>query len=200
MKRFADKPYFTYSAFAAFDSGIQVKCPKCHGMGVVTADNDAAHFRCTSCGYLADKERTIYRFDVHNQCAGCGRYYRVDIEDEAKQQFPVLQVACPYCGKKMQGTVHKTAMPYQSIGEINQGREPFFNLELWFLTSFQGKPVWAVSREHLAYLIDYLEADLRERPAETLALRTQSDHLPTFMKTAKNRERIVKALKKLQQR
>ncbi len=28
---------------------------------------------------------------------------------------------------------------------------------------------------------------------------TQADHLPTFMKTAKNRERIVKLLKKLQE-
>ena len=29
--------------------------------------------------------------------------------------------------------------------------------------------------------------------------KTQADHLPTFMKTAKNRERIVKLLKKLQE-
>lgn len=199
MKRFADKPYFTYNAFEAFASGIQVKCPKCQGIGIVTADDDFAHFRCTSCGYLADKDRTVYRYDVHNQCTNCGRYYRVDIEDEAKRQFPVLQVECPYCGEKAQGKVHRTAMPYNYIGEISQGREPFFNLELWFLTAFQGKPVWAVNGEHLAYLIEYLEADLREHPAETPGLRTQADHLPTFMKTAKNRERIVRLLKKLQE-
>ena len=42
---------------------------------------------------------------------------------------------------------------------------PIFGLELWFLTSFQGKPVWALNREHLAYLIDYLSADLREKPS-----------------------------------
>ena len=29
---------------------------------------------------------------------------------------------------------------------------------------------------------------------------TQADHLPTFMKAAKNRERIVKLLKKLQKK
>ena len=117
MSRIVDEPYFTYSAYNALTSGIQVKCPKCHGAGVVTADDDNAYFRY---------------------------------------------------------------------------------LELWFLTSFQGKPVWALNREHLAYLISYLSADLREKPMGR-AKKTQADHLPTFMKTAKNRERIVKLLKKMQE-
>ena len=42
-------------------------------------------------------------------------------------------------------------------------------------------------------------ADLREKPPGR-AKMTQADHLPTFMKTAKNRERIVKLLKKLQEK
>ena len=62
----------------------------------------------------------------------------------------------------------------------------------------QGKPVWSLNREHLAYLIDYLSADLREKPLG-IPRKTQADHLPTFMKTAKNRERIVKLLKKMQE-
>lgn len=200
MKRVTDQPYFTYSAYTALRSELDVKCPKCHGFGMVTADADTAFFKCTSCGYMAEKDRTIYRYDVHNQCKNCGRYYRVDIEDEAKQHFPVLHVACPYCGAVMQGKVHKTAEAYRYLGEIEQGREPFFGLELWFLASFQNQPVWAVNREHLAYLIDYLSADLRERPAACWGMRTQADHLPTFLKTAKNRERIVKLLKELQQK
>ena len=67
-----------------------------------------------------------------------------------------------------------------------------------FLTSFQGKPVWVLNREYLAYLIGYLSADLREKPSGSQK-KTQADHLPTFMKTAKNRGRIVKLLKKLQE-
>ena len=122
----------------------------------------------------------------------------MDIEDEAKQHFSVLHVACPYCGATMPGEVHKTAEAFSYIADIQNGREPYFGLELWFLTSFQGKPVWALNREHLAYLIDYLSADLREKPLGR-AKKTQSDSLPTFMKTAKNRERIVKLLKKMQE-
>ncbi len=131
MSRIVDESYFTYSAYNALTSGIQVKCPKCHGAGVVTADGDNAYFRCLTCGHQENRDRTIYRYDVHNQCKNCGRYY-------------------------------------------------------------------PLNREHLAYLISYLSADLREKPSGSPKM-TQADHLPTFMKTAKNRERIVKLLKKLQE-
>ena len=139
MSRIVDEPYFTYSAYNALTSGIQVKCPKCHGAGMVTADDDNAYFRCLSCGHQETRDRTIYRYDVHNQCKNCGRYYRVDIEDGEKQHFSVLHVACPYCGTTMSGEVHKTAEAFSYTAEIQDGREPYFGLELWFLTSFQGQ-------------------------------------------------------------
>lgn len=199
MKRITDEPYLTHSVvYSAFTTGIQVKCHKCHGMGIVTAGEHTAYFKCTGCGYQAEKERTIYRYDVHNQCKNYGRYYRVDIKEESNQHFATLHVACPYCGTTMSGKVHKTAEAFSYAEEIKEGKEPWFGLELWFLTSFQGKAVWALNREHLAYLIDYLSADLREKPLH-LPRKTQADHLPTFIKTAKNRQRIVKLLKKLQE-
>ncbi len=199
MSRIVDEPYFTYSAYDALTSGIQVKCPKCHGAGVVTADEDNAYFRCLSCGHQETRDRTIYRYDVHNQCKNCGRYYRVDIEDEERQHFSVLHVACPYCGPPCREKSIKQRRHFHILAKSGMGREPYFGLELWFLTSFQGKPVWALNREHLAYLICYLSADLREKPLGSKKM-TQADHLPTFMKTAKNRERIVKLLKKMQEK
>lgn len=99
----------------------------------------------------------------------------------------------------MQGKVHKTAEAFTYTPEIQGGREPYFGLELWFLTFFQGKPVWALNSEHLEYLIQYLSADIRLKPHNITGM-SQSDHLPTFMKTAKNRERIVKLLKKMQEK
>jgi len=185
MSRIVDEPYFTHSAYSAFTTGIQVKCPKCHGAGVVTADEDDAYFRCLSCGHQETRDRTIYRYDVHNQCKNCGRYYRVDIEDEARQHFSVLHVACPYCGTTMPGEVHKTAEAFSYGAEIQGGKDPWFGLELWFLTSFQGKPVWALNREHLAYLIDYLSADLREKPSGSQK-KTQADQVTTRVDLAQD--------------
>lgn len=198
MKRTVDRNYFVNSTSAAFSTGIAVKCPKCQGFGVVKTDGYKAYFKCPNCATALTKERTTYRYDVHNQCPKCGRYYRVDIEAESKQRFPALHVACPFCGHMTAGKVHRTRQGFTYYGEVQNGREPFFGFELWFLAYLGRKAVWALNREHLNYLIDYLSADLRQKPAGYFSQHAQADHLPTFMKTAKNRERIVKLLQGMQ--
>ena len=75
----------------------------------------------------------------------------------------------------------------------------WFGLELWFLTSFQSKPVWALNREHLAYLIDYLSADPAGK-ALGKPPKTQGRPSPAFNETARIGKRIVKLLKKLQEK
>ena len=45
------------------------------------------------------------------------------------------------------GEVQRTAQSFSYAAEIRDGKEPYFGLELWFLSSFQGKPVWAVNRK-----------------------------------------------------
>lgn len=198
MARTIDKPYGTYSVAAAVVSGLCVKCPSCGKAGMITTDKANVYFRCTNCGHAKSIKRTEYRCDVENLCRQCGRYYRTHIFDRAKQQFSVLRVACPYCGHVMPGKVQKTPMAI-CIDRIRDGREPFFGLELWFLTSYRGKLIWALNREHLAYLIDYLSAELREEPERHHNTpRTQADQLPAFMKAAKNREGIVKCLRNIQ--
>ena len=59
MSRIVDEPYFTYSAYSALTTGIQVKCPKCHGAGVVTADDENAYFRCLSCGHRETRDLSL---------------------------------------------------------------------------------------------------------------------------------------------
>ena len=203
-RRIKDEAYGTYSVYTALKtgSGLCVTCPHCGRMGVVTASKRQSQFRCTCCGHSEAKERMEYRYRVQNLCESCGRYYNVPILDRRRQTFPVLRVPCPYCGFVMPGRVEKTRQPYgysYGVG-IEKGRDPLFGFELWFLTEFDGKPVWALNREHLAYLIGYLSAGLREKPLNWSGGRTQANTLPTFMKTAKNRERLVKQLQKLQQK
>ena len=201
--RIRDRCYGAYSVHSVLRAGgLYVTCPRCGGLGMGTLENEHGRFRCTRCGYTVAKARTQYRYRIQNLCESCGRYYNVPILDR-RQSFPVLRVPCPYCGHVMPGRVEKTWQPYSWIsgdGEIRRGRDPIFGFDLWFLTSFDGKPVWALNREHLAYLIGYLSANLREKAPDNPGLRTQADMLPSFMKTAKNRERLVKRLEKLQQK
>ena len=117
----------------------------------------------------------------------------------SKQHFTSLHVERPYCGVVQSGKVNKVAEQWTEMGEIKNGIEPYFDFSLYFQSSFNGKPVWAINREHLQYMIDYIEADVREKPrAEYTVKKAQSDHLPTFMKLAKNRCGMIKILRKMQ--
>lgn len=200
--RIKDKPYGAYSVYAVLKTGICVTCPRCGGMGLVTAKNGQDRFQCTRCGHRETKQRSGFRCRVQNLCHSCGRYYSVSILDRRQQTFPVLRVPCPHCGYVMPGRVEKTGQPvwYGGDGTLREGQDPIFGFDLWFRTDFDGKPVWALNREHLAYLIGYLSAKLREAPVNSPGLRTQADMLPAFMKKAKNRERLVRKLQKLQQK
>lgn len=198
MTRFYDSPW-QYSTGSALQTGLMVKCPACGGPGAVTADLEGFRFRCERCHKVMQKPRAVFRRKVENLCRSCGRYYRVHLPDEAGH-FPVLRVPCPYCGHQMPGRVQQVPSgAYSNYGDVRQGREPYFGLELWFLSSFRGKPVWALNREHLAWLTGYLSAGLRERPPVGYLGRMQSDHLPSYMKTAKNRAGILKCLLRIQQ-
>ena len=35
MSRAIDEPYFKYTVYSAMESGMQVKCPKCQGLGII---------------------------------------------------------------------------------------------------------------------------------------------------------------------
>lgn len=180
---------------AAGRDGICVKCPYCGRAALVTADGEQARFCCMSCGHSRKRVLLEYSNSIENHCKSCGRYYRIRVPGS---RFSVLTAVCPYCGFRMPGRVQKRPACYHT-GDVQRDREPYFGLELWFLADCGGKLVWALNRTHLAYLIDYLSGGLRTGPSEDPAARlSQSDHLPKFMKTAKNRNRVIKCLKRMQ--
>jgi phage FluMu protein Com len=195
VKRFVDKPHF--SIFAVHGDGIAVRCPKCGDLGFVTWKEDTVWFRCTSCAERQNKSKFGRSFDVHAQCGACGRYFRTDITDADAGHFTMLRVACPSCGALTVGTVHSTEHRWWTYGEIRDGKEPHFGYPLYFQGSFGGKLIWAINREHLQYMIDYLEADLREKSPGVK--KGEAYYIPTFMKLAKNRTGIVKVLRKMQE-
>ena len=198
MKRFTDVEYGKYSVYAVMEKGIDVKCPNCSNRGIVKRQDGIYQFVCTSCNKSMKTESINYEYDVQNHCENCGRYYRVDIKKESEKNYPSLLVKCSYCGHKMVGKVQKKKKGYCGYyGQVQKGYESIFGLELWYLASFDNKPIWALNREHLDYLIEYLSAQLREDPV--LGRRTQADELPTFMKLGKNRDKIVKLLKQMQE-
>ncbi len=170
------------------NSYLEVKCPNCNGMGTVTKDKDHFIFQCTVCGKRQKKEKTFYRYQISEMCDNCNRHFRLDIKDSDRQHFKILNVNCPYCNHPKQGTVEKISLNCTlEWSEIKNGIDPFFGFPLCYQTSFDGKAIWAYNREHLIWLIDYVEADTRGHVY----------HLPKFITLAKNRAQIAKLLNRL---
>jgi len=157
-------------------------------MGIIKREGDYFCFNCTVCGKRQQKERTFYRYQINEICGNCNRNFRLDIQDESRHHFKVLNVDCPYCGHLQQGRVQKISSKCTlEYADIQDGLEPYFGLPLYYQTSFDGKIIWAHNREHLVFLINYVEADIREHVY----------HLPKFISLAKNRRQIAKLLKRL---
>lgn len=197
-KRFHDMPYHTFS----FWTNMTVVCPKCGKAGTVHFDKEHnfALFQCESC---YTQRRTIsggkYAYEVTAQCTSNGKYFRASVPNN-KIHGQKIRVKCPYCKEIVIGDVSKRHCVV--FEDIRNAEDPYFHYPFYFRTSYRGKMIWALNREHLQYLIDYLSADIRTVQFDFYeihkTMRSQSDMLPAFMKTAKNRDGIVKLLTKLQ--
>lgn len=75
------------------------------------------------------------------------------------------------------------------------GVDWYFRLPLWLETACCGERLWAYNEKYLDLLENYVAAKLRER---TKAGRSSFlSKLPKWIKTAKNRDEILKAIGKL---
>lgn len=82
-------------------------------------------------------------------------------------------------------------------GEIGIGASVdwYFRLPLWLQISCCGKTLWAYNEKHLDFLANYVGAKLRERTPNTN--KSLASRLPKWIKSAKNRDEILKAIEKL---
>lgn len=201
MKRFVDEVHYSKRG----DLGVCVVCPNCEKMGMVKYENGEHVFKCHHC---FEQKREIGFTLVHkveNQCQGCERFFRVELPKE-KHQFKVLNVNCPHCNTLTPGKVQKINKTYYyGVHSWNSESNSVYGFPLYFLDYLGGKPIWALNREHLQYLIDYIEADLREKAViicpsgrSYRLKRGASYQLPTFMKLAKNRDKVLKILRRMQ--
>ncbi|EOS49122.1 hypothetical protein C809_01715 [Lachnospiraceae bacterium MD335] len=183
-----------------FWKDMMVICPHCGSAGTVHFDREKniALFQCDSC--YAKQETVscgVDNVEINAQCTLTGRFFR-NIIPKHKVHGQKVKVKCPYCGELIAGDVVKDMNEQKIIFQnVRNAEDPYFHYPLYFQAQYRGKVIWALNREHLQYLITYLSADIR---TASEALEYQFSKLPTFMKTAKNRDGIVKLLMKLQEK
>jgi len=120
-------------------------------------------------------------------------------------------VVCPKCGKK--AVVNKEEDAILSCYEChyisnkpdenNEKRysmttDYWFGCELWLQAAFKTEVFRANNYEHLAYMKEYIGAGLRER--NNREFFTLVEKLPNFIKSAKNRDKLLKLIEKLEKK
>ena len=182
---------------------IAVLCPNCQKPGTVAAQWQPyrwqANFCCGHCALQLDSARDDWRGPVslygRRPCGFCGhKWISVEKTYAVRPANPpkLLRGTCPQCRHVSEVSVESS--PWHSAEAI----DPHFGLPLRLVTTTRQGPVWVYNGRHLQALQDYTLATLRERGACTN--RSMFSRLPAWMKLARNRETVLRALKRLQQK
>lgn len=143
--------------------------------------------------------QTLYHFSylflVH--CPRCDKCAEVVLKDKDvallegtvpyrdSYLFAPRRLVCNQCGYVKDWEGNKVVS--------NDSKDWYFRQPLWLQIACCGELLWALNEGHLNYLEEYVEATLREAyPGGTMASR-----LPDWMKSAKNREDVLKCIRKL---
>lgn len=104
------------------------------------------------------------------------------------------RLVCRRCGHMQEGAGRTLAQ-----GE-REGRDPFFGLPLWLATPCCGEVLWAFNARHLEALEAPALAQLRERRRDSAHGWSNAgftSRMPNWIKSAKNRAEVEKALGRL---
>lgn len=102
----------------------------------------------------------------------------------------LVRLTCSHCGLNKE----KQTSRYT----LRKSADPFSALRLWLTTRCGDNQLWAYNYDHLKFLREHVEAQLRERNG--LAMRNQSlgSRLPKWMLAKKRRKSILKSIERLE--
>jgi hypothetical protein len=192
-----------FKNLTSFSEEIIVLCPNCQKRAMVSTtlgkytvpypSEYSATFSCNNCYKpLPQAEwKGPINVIVSSPCGKCGSRIEHVVErtSDYKKQ---LKVKCNVCSdERFYETQHEL-----TYANNNQATDPYFGLQLWLQIPIKNNTFWAYNFEHLEYLRQYVSAKLRE--AASGGKYSLAWKLPKFIKDGKNKERILKAVSKLE--
>lgn len=105
------------------------------------------------------------------------------------------RLSCPSCGYNLA----KTAKERTFYWDAENPTDSYFGVNLWLQTDCVGKSLWVFNKRHLEYLESFVSAKHRQRNPnnETWTNSSLASRLPKWLKSAKNRVQILKAIEVL---
>ena len=181
-----------------FMKEFSVYCPKCNVKADVSVANNFdyknAVLKCSACHFSENaKDRIRYKSTDKAKCSQCLTNLRSEVED-IKTIPNYITIICPECRStnKVKENWESYILKYHRTGIV----DPAFGLPLWYQTPLKDEIIWAYNLDHLNEIRDYVSSELRERTTDKFKM-TMVEKLPEFIKIGKNREEVLKALRRM---
>ena len=193
-----------------------VHCPDCDTAGIVHYQsldttlyscNCRAHFvfTCRKCNRHLDSHSTQYNIEFNGyyyvylseRCHFCGGAQLTVNEKirNIKNPNSHFEAVCPLCKK-----TSKLVLKSQKIvfSKANRLEHTHFGLKLYLVAHTRFGNIYVHNLEHLQVLKSFVHAGLRERTQST-GNSSYFSRLPAWIKSARNRKEILKAILRLEQ-
>lgn len=180
-----------------FLAEVWVRCPRCDAPGVVVSPapylRSRPTFTCASCTLqLAGRGSAWYgpsRGVAQRRCRQCGRPLRRELRSARGYGEARVILDCPGCGAGTETDVGWRPRPDGSPVD------PAFGLPLRLQCPCAGRTLWALNPAHASFLRDFAAAGLRTRVPNRQ--RSLVSRLPAWIKAAKNRDAVTRALDRM---
>ena len=142
-------------------------------------------------------------------CPVCDK--RAAVHSSSVKDKSKIRLTCLHCGLvkdwKQRNRGIKTANDHHLFkeGEVSIGApvDWYFHHQLWLQSLCCGEILWAYNADHLKWLKAFVSSDIRERKydgAHGWSNQSLASRLPKWIKSRKNRERILLGLSRLEKR
>jgi hypothetical protein len=132
-------------------------------------------------------------------CPKCNHMAVVSIEDSKEPgRFSPRVLTCQHCAHRDRWSSNALTSQWR-----NEAKDDYFNLPLWLQIPCGENFLFAYNEEHLEFLESYVGAKHRTRnKSDEYGWSNQSaaSRLPKWIKSKKNRPKIIKALSKLREK
>jgi hypothetical protein len=154
-------------------------------------------------GRFRDPRSTEYDFisSIVVRCPSCAKAARVvlapeDCDPSGRMLFRPRRLVCGSCGlSRVWSGRHVTL----SRGTAQPATDPYFGMPLWLQIETRHGWLWAYNLEHLDLIRRFVQASLRERAPwyDTGQKMTLAARLPVWIKRAKNRDEVLRAVSRI---
>ena len=135
----------------------------------------------------------FYRKGVLVECPRCQRMAYILPANTVD-----AQIACDSCGYAKEYTGRST---WIGGAESRLGVEHYSQCQLWLQVRCCGQRLWALNREHVEWLDQYVGAELRSRNVVDGCVNSSlQSRVPKWISSKKNRKQVLSGIQKLKAR